>query len=67
VTTARKQLTGRAQRLCRSTVITLILLCTGCTSARGVLQKLPIPDAKQQALRKQVEGDSFPTAKQAGL
>jgi hypothetical protein len=70
VTTVRKRLAGRARRLYRSTVVALILLCAGCTSASGPLRKLPIPlggNSKEQTLRKQVEADSFPTAKQAGL
>ena len=56
--------------LYRLTLIALTLFCTGCSAAPGPLRKLSIPfigNPKEQALRKQVEADSFPTAKQAGL
>ena len=40
-----------------------IVLCSfGCTSGPGLLG-----NSKEQALRKEVENDSFPTAQQAGL
>jgi len=51
-------------------VIVLTLVCVGCTSISGLPKKLPNPfdqSAKEQSLRKQVDADSFPTAKQAGL
>ena len=54
----------------RLTLIALTLFCLGCSAAPGPLKKLSIPfvgNAKEQSLRKQVEADSFPTAKQAGL
>jgi hypothetical protein len=47
------------RRLCRLTLVALMLLCAGCS----VFGK----SAKEQSLRKQVEADSFPSAKQAGL
>jgi hypothetical protein len=59
---------GRLLR--RLTGVVLMLLCAGCSSTPGPLRKLPIPfgsHSKEQTLRKQVEADSFPTAKQAGL
>jgi hypothetical protein len=49
-------------------VFAIALNCVGCASTPGPLDKLPIPfGSRDQALRKQVEADSFPTAKQAGL
>ena len=54
----------------RLTLIALTLFCLGCSAAPGPLKKLSIPligNSKEQSLRKQVEADSFPTAKQAGL
>lgn len=53
---------------CWLTVV-VALWCAGCTSAPGPLKKLPLPfgNSKEQSLLKQVEADSFPTAKQAGL
>jgi hypothetical protein len=47
------------QRLCRLTVVAVMLLCAGC----AVFGK----SAKEQSLRKSVEADSFPSAKQVGL
>jgi hypothetical protein len=52
------------------TIVALVLCSVGCTAAPGPLKKLPLPfggGMKEQALRKQVDADSFPTAKQAGL
>jgi hypothetical protein len=56
-------------RLLRLTVVMLVAWSAGCTSTPAPLKKLPLPFAghKEQALRKQVEADSFPTAQQAGL
>ena len=54
----------------RLTLIALTLLCLGCSASPGPLRKLSLPligNSKEQSLRKQVEADSFPTAKQAGL
>ena len=68
--TARNGLASMGRRLCRLTVVVLMLLCVGCASTPGPLRKLAIPfgrGSKDQLLRKQVEADSFPTAKQAGL
>ena len=65
VTISRIGLTNIRRRLCRLAVIVPMLLCMGCASGR-----LPLPfgrHSSDQALRKQVETDSFPTAKQAGL
>ena len=56
--------------LYRLSLIALTILCVGCSAAPGPLRKLSIPligNSKEQLLRKQVEADSFPTAKQAGL
>jgi hypothetical protein len=58
------------RKLYQSAVIALACLFTGCTATPGTLKKLPIPfvgASKTQLLRTQVEADSFPTAKQAGL
>jgi hypothetical protein len=57
----RNWLARMGRRLCPLTVIAImmILLCAGC----GVFGK----SAKEQSLRKQVEADSFPSAKQVGL
>jgi hypothetical protein len=54
----------------RLTLIALTLLCAGCSTAPGPLKNLSVPligNSKEQAMRKQVDADSFPTAKQAGL
>jgi hypothetical protein len=52
------------------TAASLLMFSIGCSSLPGPLKWLPTPfgeGAKTQALRKQAEADSFPTAKQAGL
>jgi hypothetical protein len=56
------------RRLGCSLVIGL-LVWAGCAGAPGPLRKLPAfgKNAEEQALRKQVEADPFPSAKQAGL
>jgi len=54
----------------RLPVLVLTLVCVGCTSTSVLSKKVPTSfgqSAKEQALRKQVDSDSFPTAKQAGL
>lgn len=50
-------------------VLTATMLLAGCTSVPGPLRKLPVfrNKAEEQTLRKQVEADKFPSAKQAGL
>ena len=51
------------------TVVAPMLLCVGC-AASGPSRGLSIPfvkNSRDESLRKQVEADSFPTAKQAGL
>ncbi len=63
-------LANMSRLLCRLTVVVLMLSCVGCSSTPGPLRKLSLPfggNSKDQSLRKQVEADSFPTAKQAGL
>jgi hypothetical protein len=68
VTFGRGPYLGRLLR--KTTAVGLTFLCMGCTALPGPLKKLPTPfgpSAKEQALRKQVEADSFPTARQAGL
>jgi hypothetical protein len=70
VSISRTALTSAGRLLCRMAVVALLLWCLGCASTPGPLRKLPTPfgsHANDQALRKQVEADSFPTAKQAGL
>jgi hypothetical protein len=55
--------------LCRLGLIAVLLWCAGC-AAPGVSNGPSIPflkNSKDEALRKQVEADSFPSAKQAGL
>ena len=66
----RHRLANRGRLLCRLTVVMLTVLCLGCSSTLGPLGTLLNPlaaNSKEQSLRKQVEADSFPTAKQAGL
>jgi hypothetical protein len=66
----RKGLARMSRRWRRLTVAALTLCCLGCSAAPGPLQKLSFPfglNSKEQLLRKQVEADSFPSAKQAGL
>jgi hypothetical protein len=49
-------------------IVLLLLSCAGCAS--GPVKNLSLPfgrSSDDKALRKQVEADSFPTAKQAGL
>jgi hypothetical protein len=60
---------GNLGQLLWAATIALALCSFGCTSAPGPLKKLSVPfgNSKDQSLRKQVEADSFPTAKQAGL
>jgi hypothetical protein len=56
--------------LCRFAAVVLMLFCVGCGSASTPLQSLPNPlgrSSKDESLNKQVQADSFPTAKQAGL
>jgi hypothetical protein len=62
VTNANNCLARVARRAFKVVTVGLVLLSTGCSS-------LPVPlfGSKEQVLRKQVEADSFPTAKQAGL
>jgi hypothetical protein len=51
-------------------LIFVAFCCIGCSSTPGPLQKLPNPLgglSKDQKLRKQVEADKFPSAKQVGL
>jgi hypothetical protein len=58
------------QLLCRFTAVVLMLFCVGCSPASKPLQSLPNPfgqNSKDESLHKQVDADSFPTAKQAGL
>jgi hypothetical protein len=58
---------GRLLR--RVTLVVLMLSCAGC-AASGPSKGPSIPFVKNsgdEALRKQVAADSFPTAKQAGL
>jgi hypothetical protein len=57
------------RRLCCFTLIALTLWAVGCHSAPGRLRNLSLlPEgAKDRSLRKQVEADSFPSAKQVGL
>ena len=58
------------RRLCRLAVVVSMVFSVGCAAVPGRLARLPIPFGKHsrdQALRKQVEADSFPTAQQAGL
>jgi hypothetical protein len=70
VKTACNGWTSVGRLLCRSTVVALMLFSVGCTAMPGSLKKLSIPlakNSKDESLRKQVEADSFPSAKQAGL
>ena len=70
MSTSRNALLRVVRLLYRSAAVVAMLCCLGCASAPGPLSKLPIPfggNAKDQSLRKQVEVDAFPTAKQAGL
>jgi hypothetical protein len=50
-------------------LVVLSLVCAGC-AASGPSKGLSLPlikNAKDEALRKQVEADSFPSAQQVGL
>jgi hypothetical protein len=70
VSIAHNELTTMGRFLCRLTVVVLTLLCASCSSTPGPFGTLLRPlegNSKEQSLRKQVESDSFPTAKQAGL
>jgi len=70
MSTARNGLANGGRLLCRLTTAALVLFAVVCTTLPGPLKWLPAPfgeSAKNQALRKQAEADSFPTAKQAGL
>jgi hypothetical protein len=70
VNTARHGWADSLRLLCRFGAVGLMLLGVGCSSASKPLQSLPNPfgpGAKDELLHKQVQADSFPTAKQAGL
>ena len=64
---ARNGLAGMGRLLCRMTIIALMLLCAGCGSTPLKRWSLFGESSKDRALREQVEADSFPSAKQAGL
>jgi hypothetical protein len=70
VTTAGYEWTDALRLLGRSSRAVLLLFCLGCSSSSKPLPSLPNPfgqSAKDEVLHKQVQADSFPTAKQAGL
>ena len=70
MSTAHDELSDAGQWLRRLTVAVLMFLCAGCNATPARVQKLVPPvgqGSKDQTLRKQVDGDSFPTARQAGL
>jgi len=64
---ARTRLAGIGRRLCHLFVLALMLFSVGCDSAPKKRLSLFGENAKDRQLREQVEADSFPSAKQAGL
>jgi hypothetical protein len=57
------------RRLFCSTLVVALLLSFGCSSAPRPIKRLAAfgENSKDKSLRKQVEADSFPSAKQAGV
>ncbi len=55
--------------LCAAMAVALTVVLLGCSAAPAPLKKMnPFgQSAQEESLRKQVEADPFPTAKQAGL
>ncbi len=64
---ARTRLAGVGRLLCRLFLVALMLFSIGCDSAPKKRWSLFGESAKDRQLREQVEADSFPSAKQAGL
>ncbi len=64
---ARPRLADMGRLLCRLMVVALMLLMAGCDSAPKKRWSLLGESGKDRQLREQVEADSFPSAKQAGL
>jgi len=69
VTTGRDGRAGISRLLAGLMAVGLTVLFLGCTAAPAPLKKLSPFGANSQdeSLRKRVEADPFPTAKQAGL
>ncbi len=60
----------RLGRFAAAVAVAAAVLSAGCAAAPGPLNTSPWPfglGARDQSLRKQVEADPFPSAKQVGL
>ncbi len=58
-----------SRRLCRAILVLAITIGTGCAASGPLKDPLfsPRGSSEDQAIRKRVEADPFPSAKQAGM